>query len=104
MDTTDRSHTSGATAAAATTLGITSLCAAKCERNKADSGQDEQVSRRLEEVSDGAIPTAEVGARCDGRTPLQNEESTRHPMLVVQQQTAEREPPHVQVSRMEEGT
>ena len=95
------SYTSGATVAAAATFGITVLRAAKCERDKADSGQDKQVSRPLEEVNDSAIPTAEVGTRCDGRTPLQNEESTGHPMLVVRQQTTERESPHAQMSQME---
>ena len=84
------SHSGGASAAAAATLGITVLRAAKRKRHKASSAQDEQVSRWLEEVSDGAIPRAEVGTRGDGSTPLQNEEGTRHSMLVVWQQTAER--------------
>jgi hypothetical protein len=37
----------------------------------------------LEEIGNGALPTAEVGTRCNGHKFVQDEESTRHPMLVV---------------------
>jgi len=47
---------------------------------------------------------SEVGTHCDGRTPLEKEESKRQPMLVVRQQRTQREPPHVQMSQMEKTT
>lgn len=62
------SHSGCATAAAAVTFGTTLLRAAKRERNKTDSGQGEQVPGRFEEISNGAIPTAEVWTHCNGLT------------------------------------
>ena len=83
------------TAAAAVTVRITVLRATKLERNKADSGEDEYISATRKS------PTAEVGARCDRHAPLQDEESTGQPMLVVRHQAEKRRPPHVPMSQIE---
>jgi hypothetical protein len=90
-----------ATAAGVVTFGYVQQSVRK---TKADSGQDKPVPGRLEEISNGAIPTAEAATRGNGRTLLQDEESTRHPTLVVWQQTTECESSHTQMSRMEKRT
>jgi len=98
------SHSGCATASETATLSITLLCAAKCARNKANIGQDEQIPWRLKKISDGAISAAEVRVRRDRHSPFQNEESTRCTMLVVQRQQSERYAPDVRVSQTEEST